>query len=295
MQNALSIDVEEFFQVSGFEHVIDRRQWPEYPSRVLDSTRRLLHLLDGHDVRATFFVLGWVAEHCPRVVEEIAAAGHEIASHGYWHRLVYSQTREEFAEDVSRSLEAIDAACPGVNVLGYRAPSFSITSSSLWALDVLAELGLKYDSSVFPIGSHDRYGIAGASRVACRAHADLLEFPISTVRIGGRNWPVAGGGYFRLLPLWLTRRGIQRINAEGTPAMVYLHPWEVDPDQPRVRAARWKSKFRHYVNLDKTYDRLARLLEQFEFGPICEVYEAQLSKPVEATLLPGASLTDVSG
>lgn len=268
MLNALSFDVEEFFHVQGFADVIAPSTWDTYPSRVVDSTRRILRLLRDFDVRATFFILGWVAERQPDLVREIADGGHEIASHGYGHQLVYRQSPDEFAADVGRSLEVIAAACPAAKVRGYRAPSFSIVKGSQWALDVLLAAGMKYDSSVFPIAGHDRYGIPNASRRAHAVREGLLEVPLSTVRLAGRNWPVAGGGYFRLLPLWLTRRAIRRINHEGHPAVVYLHPWEFDPDQPRVTSARRLSRFRHYVSLAKTESRLRRLLEEFSFAPI---------------------------
>jgi polysaccharide deacetylase family protein (PEP-CTERM system associated) len=268
MLNALSFDVEEFFHVQGFADVISPSSWDSFPSRVVDSTRRILRLLREFDVRATFFVLGWVAQRQPELVREIAGDGHEIASHGYGHQLIYQQSRDEFAADIARSLESIAAACPHVQVRGYRAPSFSIVKESEWALDVLLASGMKYDSSVFPIAGHDRYGIPNASRRAGPVRDGLLEVPLSTVRVAGRNWPVAGGGYFRLFPLWLTRHAIRRINAEGHPAVIYLHPWEFDPEQPRVATARRTSKFRHYVSLAKTEPRLRRLLQEFTFTSI---------------------------
>lgn len=287
IHNVLTIDVEEHFQVHAFERVIDRADWERMPSRVVANTQRILRLLAESDVRATFFVLGWVADRHPALVAEIAGAGHEIGTHGYWHELIYRQTPAEFADDLRRSIAAIERAVPGVRLLGYRAPAFSITQRSLWALDVLREQGLHYDSSIFPLAAHDRYGIADADRFASQPRAGLWEFPASTVRIAGRNWPVAGGGYFRLYPLTLTRQAIQQLNREGQPAVVYLHPWEFDPEQPRVAGAPLLSRFRHYVNLRHTGDRLRALLHEFPFGPMCEVFHERLAgearKAVDAT------------
>jgi polysaccharide deacetylase family protein (PEP-CTERM system associated) len=276
--NALTIDVEDYFQVEGFAGVIARSEWESYPSRVVATTQLILQMLNAAGVQATFFVLGWVAERYPSLVQEIAAEGHEIASHGYWHQLVYQQKPEEFAEDVARSLRVIRNACPDAEIIGYRAPSFSITQQSLWAWDLLSDLGIKYDSSVFPITGHDTYGMADAPRVASQVTPRLYEFPLSTVRYFGRNWPVAGGGYFRLMPFRLTCHAIRRINAENQPAVVYLHPWEFDPDQPRIGAAPWRSRFRHYVNLRKTEKRLQMLLERFAFAPVQEVFRASLDE-----------------
>lgn len=269
--NALTIDVEEHFQVHAFETVIDRGTWDCYPSRVVANTRRILDLLADYNLHATFFILGWIADRHPELVREIAACGHEIATHGYWHELVYRQTPTEFAADLKQSLDAIGSAC-GVQPAGYRAPAFSITSQSLWALDIMHEHRLKYDSSIFPLAAHDRYGIRNANRFANQVHGELWEFPVSTIRLGKQNLPVAGGGYFRLFPLWLTRYAIRNLNKRGQPAVIYLHPWEFDPDQPRVRAAPRLSRFRHYVNIDKTENRLRTLLGEFKFGPLCQVF-----------------------
>ena len=277
MLNALTIDVEEHFQVHAFERLIGRDAWERYPSRVVPNTRRILRLLAARQVRATFFVLGWVAERHPELVREIAAAGHEIGTHGYWHELIYRQTPAEFAEDLRRSIAAIERAAPGLRLLGYRAPAFSITRKSLWALDVLRECGLRYDSSIFPLAAHDRYGIADADRFASQLRPGLWELPASTVRVAGRNLPVAGGGYFRLCPLWLTRQAIRRINAEGQPAVIYLHPWEFDPEQPRVPGAPALARFRHYVNIDRTERRLGALLGEFAFGSMSDAFAGQLA------------------
>jgi len=272
MRNVLTIDVEEYFQVHAFESVIRRSNWDLFPNRVMGNTVRILELLAHYDVQATFFILGWVADRYPELVQMIAEDGHEIASHGYWHELVYRQTPEDFAADLRLSLDAISAALPGVPIAGYRAPSFSITAQSLWALDVLDHLGLVYDSSIFPLSIHDRYGIKEANRFASKTRRGLWEIPVSTIRLGKRNWPIAGGGYFRLYPLWVTRQAMHYINGQGQPAVIYLHPWEFDPHQPRIAEASWLSRFRHYVNIDKTEDRLRLLLQEFEFGPIRDVF-----------------------
>jgi polysaccharide deacetylase family protein (PEP-CTERM system associated) len=283
--NALSVDVEEYFQAHAYEKVIARSAWDGLPARVVTNTRRLLGLLAEHGTRATFFVLGWVADRHPELVREIVAAGHEVGSHGYAHELVYRQTRDVFAADLARSLEAIRRAAgdPSV-VLGYRAPGFSVTDDSLWALEVLGAHGLRYDSSVQPVAARrgsglrggKRVGVSGAGRFAERRGA-LWEFPVSTLRLAGRNWPVAGGGYLRLFPLWVTRGAIARINAEGQPAVVYLHPWELDAEEPDVPQASKLARFRHRLNLDKTEGRLRRLLSEGRFGPIRDVFAAQLA------------------
>jgi len=288
MLNALTIDVEEHFQAHAYERVIDRRDWERLPSRVAANTRRVMALLAAHGVRATFFVLGWVAERHPELVREVAAAGHEVASHGYAHELLYRQEPEAFRADLGRSLEALRRAVPGTEVLGYRAPAFSLTDDSLWALPILREYGLRYDSSLLPLGARaagqgsrlrggKRHGVRGAGRFAARLHDGLWEFPVSTLRVAGRNWPVAGGGFFRLFPLWVTRGAIRRINAEGEPAIVYLHPWELDPQEPPVTGVAALARFRHRVNLDRTEERLRRLLSTYAFAPLREVFAARLA------------------
>lgn len=265
--NAMTIDVEDYFHVSNFEHVVDRASWASRESRVEANTDRLLATFGRAGVSATFFVLAWVAERAPQLVRRIAEAGHEVASHGYAHRLVYDQTREEFRHDVRRAKALLEDTC-GQTVHGYRAPSFSVTTRSLWALDVLIEEGYTYDSSIFPV-HHDRYGIPAADRhagVITRPAGTIVEVPASTVRMGGVNWPIGGGGYFRLLPYGWTRWGIRRVNTrEGAPTVFYLHPWEIDPDQPRLPASAL-ARYRHYRNLDDTEARLARLLRDFSFG-----------------------------
>lgn len=276
MLNALSIDVEEHFHVHAFASVIQQADWEQHRSRVVANTERILDLLATHHVRATFFILGWVADRHPELVRAIADGGHEIGTHGYWHRLVYEQTPTEFAEDLARSLAAIKRAGSNIAILGYRAPAFSITKRSLWALDILREQKLIYDSSIFPLSYHDRYGIPDAKRFAHQHQNGLWEFPVSTLRFGQKNVPVAGGGYFRIYPLLATRYAIRRLNQEQQAAVVYLHPWEFDPEQPRVEGASLFSRFRHYTNLAKTYQRLKTLLTEFQFAPMQEVFASQL-------------------
>ncbi len=267
--NAMTIDVEDYFHVSAFDKVVSRSHWDTLESRVRANTECLLSLLSDADVRGTFFVLGWVAERFPDLIGRIAAAGHEIASHGHSHRLIYEQTHAEFRADVHRSKQVLESII-GARVTGYRAPSFSITRQSLWALDVLIDEGFTYDSSVFPI-YHDRYGIPEAPRrpfVIQRPQGSLVEVPASTVRIGRVNLPLGGGGYFRLLPYEWTRAGISHLNShESQPAIFYLHPWEIDPRQPRLKTD-WLGRFRHYTNLKKTECSLRRLLRDFRFGPL---------------------------
>lgn len=286
--NAMTVDVEDYFHVSAFEASVSRAGWSALESRVRRNTERLLDLFAAHDVRATFFVLGWVAERDPGLVRQIAAAGHEIGSHGFGHRLVYDQSPEEFRRDLRQSRAAIEAAS-GAPIFGYRAPSFSITGRSLWALDIIREEGFIYDASIFPI-RHDRYGLPSSPRHVYRIEPEigaLWECPGSTVRIAGTNLPVAGGGYFRLLPYAWTRWGISRLNRrERRAAIFYLHPWEIDPDQPRMPASRL-STFRHYRNLRKTEPRLRRLLDEFAFAPLAEVLRLETSESLAfAAVLP---------
>ena len=267
--NAMSIDVEDYFHVSVFDGVVPRAAWDGLESRVVSNTSRLLDLFDEFSVRSTFFVLGWVAERQRDLVREIAQRGHEVASHGYAHRLIYDQTLPAFRQDVRRAKNLLEEAC-GRRVVGYRAPSYSITPRSLWALDVLLEEGYEYDSSIFPI-RHDRYGIAVSGRhpyTIDREVGRLVEVPGSTTKLGPVNLPIAGGGYFRILPYWWTKWGIERVNRiESRPAIFYLHPWEIDPGQPRLRAGRL-GQFRHYRNLDQTESRMRQLLADFRFDAV---------------------------
>lgn len=273
----LTVDVEDYFQVSAFEGVVERDSWHRYESRVAANTDRVLQLMADARVTGTFFVLGWVAERYPHIVQRIAASGHALASHSYWHRLVYTLTPEEFREDLRRAKDVIESA-GGVRVVGFRAPSFSIVERSLWALDVLIEEGYAYDASIFPI-RHDRYGIPNAPRYPhriTRASGSIVEVPGTAVRARGATVPL-GGGYFRLLPYAWTRWALRRMNErEGQPAMFYIHPWEFDPSQPRIRAS-LVSRMRHYNQIGRTADRFRRLLSDFRFGSIEDVV---LSQPV---------------
>jgi polysaccharide deacetylase family protein (PEP-CTERM system associated) len=267
--NAMTIDVEDYFHVSVFDGILPRSAWDTMESRVCRNTERLLDIFSEHDVRATFFVLGWVAERFPDLVHSIAGRGHEIASHGYAHRLIYDQTPAAFREDVRKAKSLLEETS-GRRVQGYRAPSYSITPRSLWALDILLEEGYRYDSSIFPI-RHDRYGIPVSDRrpyAIERSAGTLIEVPGSTTELGPLNLPVAGGGYFRILPYWWTHWGISRVNRlERLPAVFYLHPWEIDPDQPRLAVGRL-GRFRHYRHLDQAETRLRRLLRDFRFDAI---------------------------
>jgi len=347
MLNALTIDVEDYFQVHAFSNVIRYEDWGNFESRVERNTDRILGILDdcrpaacalplGPDAspltpcalchapqRATFFVLGWIAERYPGLIREIRNRGHEVACHGYAHRLIYNQSREEFRDDVKKA-KAILEDIIGNGVIGYRAPSYSITNRSLWALEILKEEGFLYDSSIFPI-RHDVYGLSTAPRfpftIAFNGNGKvdfsapsrpasyalrpepyalrlspsalrlspsaLIEFPLSTLRFGGMNFPISGGGYFRLFPYEAVRRGLRRINErEGHPFIFYLHPWEFDPGQPRIRGVGVKSRFRHYLNLDKTEMRLKKMLRQFSFAPIHNILGRYCATP-----LPNSPLT----
>ncbi|KAA5546291.1 DUF3473 domain-containing protein [Roseiconus nitratireducens] len=281
--NAMTIDVEDYFQVSGFEKKIRRANWDQFESRVVASTERLLAVLDDANVRGTFFILGWVAQRHPSLVRRIAREGHEIASHGFWHQLVYSLTPEAFAKDLADSKEAIASAC-GVVPTAYRAPSFSITGKSLWALEILVQQGFKVDSSVFPIRGHDRYGMPNAKKEIHWIQTPagrIREFPPSIARVRGVSVPV-GGGYFRLLPWGMTSQAIRRIQAHGRPAMFYTHPWEVDPGQPRIRGIERRSRFRHYVGLKRTEGRLRRMLSTYPFDTMESVLRAVESRTTDA-------------
>lgn len=260
--NGLTIDVEDYYHVEAFQSVIRRENWDGYERRVYNSTLKILDLLARQGIQATFFILGWVAERTPGIVKEIQAAGHDIGSHGYAHQRIYQQTPDEFAADLRRSLDVIEEIT-GTKVLGFRAPSFSVTKRSLWAIEILQSFGLAYDSSVFPI-IHDIYGIPDAPRHPYQIAQGFWEFPMSTVRILGKNMPIGGGAYFRVFPYWLTRWGIRHLNSAGEPAIVYLHPWELDPGHPRIKTSAL-NHFRHYANLEKTEARLAALCRDFRF------------------------------
>jgi polysaccharide deacetylase family protein (PEP-CTERM system associated) len=273
IRNALTFDVEEYFHAEVFAGVVRREQWSALESRVERTTERLLEVLAETGTRATFFVLGWVAERHPGLVRAIAAQGHEVACHGYGHQMITRQSRSEFTEDIYRAKATVEEAA-GVAVTGYRAPTFSVVRGTLWSLEVLAESGFRYDSSIFPI-VHDRYGIPDAPRFPHRLDVgrglEITEFPLSTVTRFGWRCPVAGGGYFRLFPYAVSRWALRQLNArEGQPAMVYLHPWEIDPGQPRLPVGR-AAQLRHSVNTRATTAKLRRLLRDFAFSPAREV------------------------
>ncbi|MGB8061950.1 MAG: XrtA system polysaccharide deacetylase [Candidatus Sulfotelmatobacter sp.] len=260
-KNVVSVDVEDYFHAEVFSGVVDRSRWDSYASRVEGNTRRLLELLGDLNLHGTFFVLGWVAERFPGLVREIAAGGHELACHSYWHRLIYKLDRAEFREDTRRAKNVIEQAA-GQPVYGYRAPTYSVIDRSVWALEILAELGFTYDSSIYPI-RHDRYGMPGAPRSPFRFQTPsgpMTEFPITTFRLAGHNMPVGGGGYLRLLPRLYTRMGLKRVQKEGVPIVIYIHPWEVDPEQPTLPVS-LKSRLRHYTNLSRTFDRFQSVLQ----------------------------------
>ncbi len=269
--NCFSVDVEDYFQVSAFDDRISRTDWDKCECRVEASTDRLLRILGEADVRATFFILGWVADRFPGLIKRIQAGGHELASHGYWHRLVYSQTPEEFRSDLRASRDAIGNAC-GESVTAYRAPSFSITEKSIWALDVLAEEGFTVDSSIFPIRGHDRYGMPNAKREiheVTTSKGMITEFPPSAWHLGRMNFPI-GGGYFRIFPLAMTKLSISNVRRSGRPAMFYVHPWEIDVEQPKLEELSWKTRARHYTGLTRTAGRLKVLLKSYTFSTMRE-------------------------
>jgi polysaccharide deacetylase family protein (PEP-CTERM system associated) len=275
--NAFSIDVEDYFQVAALAPAVPVDSWAAREYRVERNTEVILNLLAEKGIHGTFFILGWCAEKSPHLVKRIAAAGHEVACHGYSHQLIYNQTPEVFREETLRSKRFLEDTI-GAAVTGYRAASFSITRDSLWALDTLIDAGFEYDSSVFPI-RHDRYGIPGASpelgKIAAPSKRTLVEFPMSAATFGGVQVPVSGGGYFRILPYWVTRTGLRQINEKaGRPFTFYLHPWEVDPGQPRVKVKAF-SRFRHYTNLHVCEQRLRQVLSDFRFGTMREVLEGK--------------------
>jgi len=273
--NAMSVDIEEYFQVGAFERTIRRDDWDGIVSRVEYSTQQVLDLFAGAGVKATFFTLGWVAERHPALIRRIVGEGHELASHGYAHDRVHTFEPQEFRADLRRTRMLLEDA-GGTEVLGYRAPSFSIGQANAWALELLAEEGYAYSSSVAPFGS-DHYGWPGFPRFAHRPvpGSDMIEVPVTTARIGGRTVAAGGGGYFRLLPYAFSRWAITQVNREDRqPAVFYFHPWEVDPDQPRVAGAPAKSRLRHYTNLDVMAAKLARVLRDFRWDRMDRVYLA---------------------
>ena len=267
IKNAMSIDLEDWFCVHNMSQAIRREDWDKCEMRVIDNTRRILALLAAHKTEATFFTLGWIAEQVPDLVREIEAAGHEIATHGYSHTLLTDMTAESFEADLKKAL-LVTQRCVNQEIVGFRAPSFTVTSKTLWAVDVLTRNGIRYDSSVFPVGYHPDYGMPDVSLSVYRHNASpLVEFPMSCAEVMGNRIPCSGGGYFRILPYAITKRLLDRCNAQGRPVMFYIHPWEIDPGQPRVKLPAFK-RFRHYYNLDKTMGRLDRLLKDFEFTSV---------------------------
>jgi polysaccharide deacetylase family protein (PEP-CTERM system associated) len=272
--NALSIDVEDYFQVSAFEGCVARSEWDRMECRVERNVERILTMLADADARATFFALGWIAERYPTLIRSIADAGHEVASHGYSHARATGQQRDQFLADI-RLAKAIIEDVTGSEVVGYRAPSFSIDARNPWAFEAIAEAGYRYSSSLYPI-RHDHYGVPSAPRFAHPVLPGLTEVPIATVRLFRSNWPAGGGGYFRLLPYALSRWFIGRINGhDRQPAMFYFHPWEIDPDQPRVVGATAKARFRHYLNLRRTTPRLVRLFRDFRWDRADRIFLAR--------------------
>ena len=270
--HVLSIDVEDWFQVENHARAIPPDEWSHCELRVGDNVRRLLDLLSAADVRATFFVLGWVAERLPELVREVAQAGHEVASHGWSHAPIWNLSEAAFFDEVSRSRRLLEAIS-GQPVVGYRAPTCSITKSTLWALRLLSRAGYRYDSSIFPV-RHDRYGIPDAPTGVHRREEGIWEIPLSVVELRGGRLPVAGGGYFRLYPLWLTRWAVRRLERAARPAVVYLHPWEFDPGQPRVQGIGLLRSWRHHVGITRNAAKLVSLLREFSFAPARTVLEA---------------------
>lgn len=271
MKNALSIDLEDWFCVHNLSATINAKDWDDCELRVYQSTRRILTLLAKHNTRATFFVLGWIAERLPELIREVEMAGHEIGAHGYNHLLLTEISPVEFEADLEKALIAIADCGVSQRPIGFRAPSFTVVNTTKsWALPILEKLNFKYDSSVFPIGYHPDYGIGDAPSSPYMITDDLREFPMSCLERFGRRFPFCGGGYFRLLPYSYTRYCMRKWNQQGRPAMFYLHPWELDPEQPRVKLPLTK-RFRHYYNLHKTEKRLDQLLNEFQFSPVREV------------------------
>ncbi|MGC9323248.1 MAG: XrtA system polysaccharide deacetylase [Desulfomonilia bacterium] len=273
VKNALTIDLEEYFQIHALSTCISPDAWSGYPSHVEGNTSVLLDLLDQHEVKATFFCLGWIGEKHERLIERIHLQGHEIACHGFAHQVIYQQDHSQFRMDVDRAKKVLEDAC-GCPVVGYRAPTYSIRKDTLWALDVLEQVGFSYDSSIFPI-FHDNYGIPDAPRFPHRLPGlHLVEFPLTTVKLGPFNLPVSGGGYFRLLPYVLTKHGLRSFASSNGPFIFYIHPWEINPDTPRVENMDIVSYFRTYVGIRGALAKLDRLLTDFEFAPARDVLKS---------------------
>lgn len=269
--NALTIDVEDYFQVSAFAPYIARSDWEQRECRVEHNVHRILGLLRQHQVKATFFTLGWIAERYPNLVRSVVAEGHELASHGYGHERASDLSQAAFSDDITRS-KALLEDLSGSAVTGYRAPSFSIGAGNLWAFDSLARAGYRYSSSIYPI-QHDHYGMPDSPRFAHQVRDDLLEVPVTTLRLFNRNLPASGGGYFRLLPYALSRWMFRRVNAvDGQAAVFYFHPWEIDSEQPRIAGIDRKTRFRHYVNIDRNFSKLEQLLVDFRWGRMDRIF-----------------------
>ena len=269
--NAMSVDVEDYFQVSAFEGHIDCSQWDSLPHRVVNNTNKILELFSESDTKATFFVLGWIAERYPELVKDIVSHGHELASHGYGHQRATQQSRSEFKNDIVKAKSILEDIS-GVEIKGYRAPSYSISKKNLWVHDELLAAGYQYSSSVYPV-KHDLYGIPDAPRFAYQCDNGLLEIPITTTQIAGKNLPAGGGGFFRLYPYALSKWIIQRGNQQDKQASIfYFHPWEIDPDQPRQEGISLKSRFRHYLNLNKTEKRIKYLLNDFNWDRMDNIF-----------------------
>jgi polysaccharide deacetylase family protein (PEP-CTERM system associated) len=281
MLNALTFDIEDYYQVEAFKKYIRFEAWPRYPSRVVENTRKIIDILDQRNVKATFFILGWIAERFPDMIRRLTDDGHEIATHGYAHHMVYTQTPADFEKDLALSLEILETIS-GRKVIGYRAPTYSIIEETYWAFDILVKYNLRYDSSIFPI-THDRYGVPDGERFPHQIHRDtgttIMEFPLSTLRFGKWNFPIAGGGYMRLLPYWVLKKGIQHLNHQQQPCIIYLHPWELDPEQPKISNIPVTTRVRHYLNLRSTATKLRQLIHDFEFAPIKEVLKLGPSSP----------------
>ena len=272
--NALTIDVEDYFQVSAFAPYIARSEWPQRECRVERNVERILAMLAAQRTHATFFTLGWIAERYPQLVRQIVAGGHELASHGYGHERASDLSESDFFSDIDRAKKLLEDVA-GIAVQGYRAPSFSIGSGNLWAFDSLARAGYRYSSSIYPI-HHDHYGMPDAPRFAHVVRAGVLEIPVTTLRLGGRNFPSSGGGYFRLLPYALSRWMLRQVNRrDGQPAIFYFHPWEIDAEQPRVAGIDAKTRFRHYVNIGRMPGRLQQLLGDFAWGRMDHIFLPQ--------------------
>lgn len=272
MKNAMSVDLEDWFCVSNLNEVIPRNEWDQCESRVVKNAHQLLKLFEAYNVKATFFVLGWIAERFPELIREIEDKGHEISLHGYFHLQLTRISQKEFEDDLKRAIQAVQRAGARQQVIGFRAPSFSVVKTTLWALPILDRHGMKYDSSIFPVGFHPDYGIPGAPLHPYSVTEAIREFPMSCARVLGRRIPCCGGAYFRFFPYRFTRFLMKKCNREGHPVVFYIHPWEIDPGQPKVKLPLVR-RVRHYYGLDHTYRKLEKLLADFEFTTIQEVLE----------------------